>query len=196
MEYDMDEEEVKDNLTRYFEKRASLGQGNWAPYNPPTKKTSQTGWDLAFFRHNMVLFIEAKGIKGAFDGPFISAIGAILMRRGSDVITQKGTQPWCAGYCIALNSDRNQQYDLIRALLYKLTRPHVLENWKLLKNAGAKYVYFVRNDKKVLELKWEQLTKLTKEYQKKCKEANLEKTTNSQKQLAIIKKIIEPQNWL
>ena len=56
----MNEEEVKDCLIRYFEKRAILGKGNWVVYNPPTKKTSQTGWDLAFSRHNQVLFIEAK----------------------------------------------------------------------------------------------------------------------------------------
>jgi hypothetical protein len=184
------EEEVKKALSDYLENRAGAKWVN----RKTTKPKSETGWDLVYSRKNMVLYIEAKGIEGQFDGPFISSIGAIMMRRGQEVLSKRNTPRWCENYCLAFNSDRKNKYDLIRALFYKLTAPDCLKNWDLIKKAGAKYLFLIRNDKKVLKLRWDDVTKLANEFTKE-QEKNLHSRGDYSKNLKIIEKMFDSKKW-
>lgn len=192
------EEFVKASLKSFFDYRSKNGLGKWNS-DKSTKATSQTGWDLVFSRKNEVLYIEAKGGEGPFDSKFVSAIGAVLMRRGKEVqCKNKSAQLKAARYCVAFSSDRKIKYDLIRAFLYKLLQPGCLDNWKLLQKANAKYVYFVNDDGAVLELSWEKVVALTNRYnlilQKKGIE--LKSSNNDKRLLPIIENIFDKENWV
>ena len=191
----MNEEEVKKALIKYFKRE----KANWT-IGKNTKPNSETGWDLIVKRKNSILFIEAKGIKGAFDPAFIASCGAVLFRRSKEVRSNKNSPHWCADYCIAFNTTRNWEYDLVRALLYKLSQPNCIKNWNLLSKAKGKYLFLVRDsDKKVIKLNWtgkNSVEALYKKFKQNIENSNVElKNTSTIEEREIITKIMNKQNW-
>ena len=159
-----EEEFVVNPLEKYFSDKKRSG-AKWHILHRPSFGTAATGWDLQVERHNQVLLIEAKYIRGPFAASLAGLVTSPLSSRPEN--RQKLYRTWSAVCCWAIGSgyptvEKYRLRNVHQILLDYFSRN--IEFWRCYsRTLKVKYIFFVDNER-VAKLRFETLIDVACEY--------------------------------
>lgn len=142
-----EEKFVVNPLEQYFLDSKRSG-AKWKIKDRPKYGKSATGWDLQIVRHNQVLLIEAKYIRGAFASSFAGLTIAPLSNR-PEKMTRGQYRSWSAVICWAIGSGYKNVGKYKMRNVYQILFNYLARNlnfWQCYSETlKVKYIFFVDN---------------------------------------------------
>jgi hypothetical protein len=184
-----EEKFVVNPLQEYFLDPKRSG-AKWWIKDRPRYGTAATGWDLQVERHNQVLLIEAKYIRGAFAASMAGLIISPLSLR-REVMKRKGLKKsWSGVVCWAIGTgykkiDKYRMRDMYQILLDYIARNP--EFWKFYSQLlKVKYIFFIENEK-VGKISFAKMIKLAEKYKSSLDEPMKERRSRATDLLGTLK---------
>jgi hypothetical protein len=163
-----EEEFVVNPLEAYFLDSKRSGAKWWVKHRPDFGR-SATGWDLQVERHNQVLLIEAKWIRGPFAAALAGLTIAPLTKKEEKMKSKKRNSRYAVvcwaigcGYQKAERAKKYKMSGMYQILFDCLARN--LEFWDSYSNLlKVKYIFFVDN-KKIGKISFSKILNLAEKY--------------------------------
>ena len=178
-----EEEFVVEPLQKFFLDRTRSG-ADWKILHRPSFGTAATGWDLQIERHNQVLLIEAKYIRG----PFAASLAGLVISPLSNRPENRSSlyRSWSAVSCWAIGSGYSTVGKYKLRNVYQLLLDYFSRNlnfWKsYAETLRVKYIFFVE-DGRVAKMTFEDMVKIAAVYKDEiCK--IVKKTPEAKRRIA------------